>query len=285
MDTILLVIGVVGLSISGWVLRGYFLNTPSVIPSADKQHRGSVVDRAESGQEKPITYVTSQEHQQVLTRLAELEKGGYSPTIKENGTGQPTDTTEPQASTTTGSTASQEKETKADELELSEAWKEIYALQQAYRLEREKESEIDYEREQILFDLSQGYDGRFTESSAPTELSEEDRMNQRLLDNQLEDGEELTLYQERISELATLTKEVLLTRLEEKDNQLREQQERHQAALLTIISTLIERLPGDVNVKSVVQSSYVAASKEISNEEGEANRVSFAEMFHQHVRN
>ena len=51
-------------------------------------------------------------------------------------------------------------------------------------------------------------------------------------------------YQERMSQFATLTKEVLVMRLESANAQLKEQQERHQASLLNIIATLIEKDAG-----------------------------------------
>lgn len=285
MDAILLLIGVVGLSVSGWVLRGYFVSTPSASPSKEGETTAVALDTVESDKEKPITYVTSEEHHLVLARIAELEKGGYSLKVKENARIEPTEKARQQKSLTNGLGADQvtKEETKSEGVELSDAWMEIYALQQAYKLERERESEIDYEREQVLFDLSQGYDGQFVENLPTAQMTEEELMNQRLLDNQLEEGQELAVYHERMSQVATLTKEVLITRLDERDRQLREQQEKHQAALLTIISTLIERMPGDVNLKSIVQSSYVAASKEIATDEGEANRVSFQEMFMQHI--
>ncbi|MFD2935414.1 hypothetical protein [Spirosoma flavum] len=285
MDTILLVVGVVGLSVSGWYLRGYFLNTPSVLTPSEISTE-SQSDQSASSQEVPMNYVTSEEHQGVLARIAELEKNGYSPKVEPDGQpNQPLQTTSvaaPQPGNLPGEQGLVAG-TKSEEPEMSDAWKEIYALQQAYRLEREKENDIDYEREQTLFDMSQGYDGKRPSQATESDFQEEDHLDQRLQDNQLEDGEELDVYQERMNTFATLTKEMLIMRLDAADRQLREQQEKHQATLLNIIASLIERMPGDVNLKNVVQSSFVAASSEISNEEGEPNRNLFQEMFFQNV--
>ena len=285
MDTILLVVGVVGLSVSGWYLRGYFLNTPSVLTPSEISTE-SQSDQSASSQEVPMNYVTSEEHQGVLARIAELEKNGYSPRVEPDGQPdqplQPTPVAALQPGNLTGEQGLAAG-IKSEEPEMSDAWKEIYALQQAYRLEREKENDIDYEREQTLFDMSQGYDGKRPSQAIESDFQEEDELGQRLQDNLLEDGEELDVYQERMNTFATLTKEMLIMRLDAADRQLREQQEKHQATLLNIIASLIERMPGDVNLKNVVQSSFVAASSEISNEEGETNRNLFQEMFFQNV--
>ena len=275
MDTILLVIGVVGLSISGWVLRGYFINTsPTLTPVGEPAVDDNSVQE-EPGEEPPISYVTSEDHQLVLKRLAELEKGGHAPKVDENvNLFQPTGS-EPSIP----DSASRLETNLGSAEEPSDKWKEIFALQEAYKAEREKESDIDYEREQTLFDISQGYDGRFSERPVGERLTEEEDTDQRLLDNQLEEGEDLAAYQERLSQFASLSKEMLIMRLEASDTLLREQQKNHQEALLKIIATLIERMPGDVNLKSIAQSSYVAASSEISNQDGETNRDNFQEMF------
>ncbi|CCH57592.1 hypothetical protein BN8_p06785 (plasmid) [Fibrisoma limi BUZ 3] len=277
MDTILLIIGIIGFSISVWVLRGYLINTPSALTKKDQIDKGEPEQTSNNAAE-PVTYVTLEEHQKVLARLAELERGSESAS-------KPILQTDPAMSTPgAGRIGEKDKnDISSAEPEVSEAWQKIFALQEAYRRERERERETDYEREQSLFDLSEGFDGQFSPNTNQLPLPEEERMNQRLLDNQLEDGEALDVYQARMNQFAQLTKEVLVTRLDVFDKQLREQQERHQAMLLTIIRSLIDKTPGDANLKSVVQSSYVAASKEISNEDSEPNRISFAEMFSQHV--
>ena len=286
MDTILLIIGIVGFCICGWGLKGYLQNTPSASPSSDESASKLENETSEVTQESTTTYVTLEEHKLVLKRLAELEKGDYTPKAEDKATVQNPSLENLPSSQAIISTSEKDavEPTSKDEPLNSEQWKEIFALQEAYRKQREIEKEIDYEREQTLFDLSQGYDGKFTGVSTRSYLSEEQLTDQRLLDNQYEEGEELGEYHKRVNQFASMTKEMLIMRLDASDRQLREQQEKHQAMLLTIISTLIERLPNDVNLKSVAQSSYVAASTEISNEEGEPNRNLFKEMFFEHLR-
>ena len=245
-------------------------------PSPAKKSNGGDNDQPEQPHpaETQLTgYVSAYEHQQILRRLEQLEKAGLGQSPVSNGS-------DSSVNDPVNSPASEDK-TRDDELkktvtdseqETSVAWQEIFALQEAVKRERDKERDIDYEREEALFDLSQGYDGQ----SAATE---EEQLNQRLEDNQLEPGEDLNDYQTRMSEFATLTKEMLLMRLEAADTQLKQQQEQHQAMLLGIIASLIEKMPGDVNLKNIAQSSFVAASTEISNEAGEANRVNFQKMF------
>lgn len=277
MDTILLVIGVIGLSISGWVLRGYFLNGSSRLTSSESAETDFESEEEDelSASESP-SYVLSEEHQQVLLRLEQLEKMGVAPGVEQNGS--LTHESAP-AETVVMQTADLEKESTSQQSPAldSERWQEIFGLQDAYRQQREKEQDIDYEREQALFDLTQGFDG--IRPLLAQENDEEENTEQRFLDNRLEEGIPLDEYQERMSRFASLSREMLVMRLEAADIQLREQQETHQKSLLSIIASLIEKMPGDVNLKSVAQASFVAASTEISNVDGAANRENFQQMF------
>ena len=274
-DTILLIIGVIGLSISGWVLRGYFLPSSAQLPhrsdADDEEPSNEPIDASES---EPAGYVSFREHEEVLKRIELLEKtqqtsktepGGEQPTLPAPDNSASNDSPD--------QTGSSEPENPSE----AETWKEIYALQQAYRLQREKEKDVDYSREESLFDLSQGYNGR----SPDRPLDEDEETEQRMQDNQLETGEEVDAYQQRISHFSSLSREMLVMRLEAADAQLLEQQTRHQASLLAIITSLIEKMPGDVNLKSIAQASFVAASAEISDEDGAENRANFQRMFNQ----
>jgi hypothetical protein len=270
MDTILLFIGVVGLSVSGWVLIGYFLNVPPTPQpeSEDSQH-------SESEQEEANQYVTKKAHQSVLNRLAELERGPQTPKVSENGTLPKSTGTEPSPTvvSTEDHSNSLTESAETEESANSQKWHEIFVLQEALKAEQPKDKDVDFECEQVLFDLSQGYDNQPSNSHSELEL------NERFIENALEEGEPLTEYQQHMEKLASLTKEMLITRLEVTDRQLREQQERHQAALLSIITSLIGRIPGDINVKNVVESSFLADSEVIASQSTETNRNLFQEMF------
>lgn len=280
-NTILLVISVAGLSVSGWYLRGIVLNTPP--PPAKVRKPYPVVESSEedlveqeSRDVHPISYVTSDEHQLVLDRIAELERGGSNPKVE--GTSSPDVATSSEAKPLPSGDSPEAEPLRENEDGTKDGlsvdnWKEIFRLQEEYRVQLENEKDTDYLREQVLFDLSQSLDGQ-----SPG-LSQEERADQLLLDNQLEEGESLEVYQERMGKFASLTKEVLIMRLEESDAKLKEQYEKHQQNLLEIIASLIKQIPGDVNLKAVAQASFVDASSEISNLEGEGNRNIFQSMF------
>lgn len=276
MDTILLVIGVVGLSISGWFLRGYLMDTPSTQhPQPPESALESTSEPNGAGIDVPKTsYVSSEEHQQVIQRLEQLERAGLTSTVAQNGSLPKT--TQPGPAQPAGPNTEAESPAGEDDVN-ARKWLEIAQLQQAYQKEREKEKDIDYEREESLFDLTQSHNGRVLGGVG----EEEEEVNQRLLDNQLEDGEDMDEYRHRMNQFAQLSKEMLVMRLEAAETRLREQQEKHQEYLLNIIASLIAKVPSDVNLKSVVQSSFVAASTEISDEDGEENRVNFQKMFYQ----
>ncbi|WP_018620807.1 hypothetical protein [Spirosoma luteum] len=281
MDVLILLIGVVGLSISGWVLRGYFVNVPPT--SQQKPAPESEPDQDESQADLPkASYVSSEEHQQVLKRLEQLEKTGLTSKVEQDSVG-PHDTISSTKDSRGGVNPETElaaTDTTAEDAN-SEKWKQIVALQEAYQRERQKERDIDYEREQTLFDVSQGPSGRIGDWTNEDVLGDENETEQRMLDNQYQIGEDLESYQKRMSQFATLSKEVLIMRLESANTQLKEQQERHQASLLNIIATLIEKGPGDVNLKSIAQSSYATASSEITDDDGETNMENFQKMFHE----
>lgn len=284
MDTILLIIGVVGLSISGWVLRGYFLPPTHPTQHPTTQEAGSGLNQNDS--EKPVTsYISSAEHKLVLQRLELLEKAGPTPKVVQsdnltNGPRVAPDSDDVQE-TDESSGSGLPKGVNATK---DDVWKELSALQQAYEAQREKERDTDYGREEALFDLSESHNGISPNQLTGQATSNEDELDQRLLDNQLDEGEEFNLYHQRMNHLATLSKEMLVMRLEAADTQLREQQEKHQAHLLSIIASLIEKAPSDVNLKHVAQSSFVAASREISNEDGQTNRENFQAMFLQNTK-
>lgn len=285
MDTILLVIGVVGLSISGWVLRGYFLLPTYPMQRHPAHEAGSSLNQDDSEAEPVTNYISSEEHQLVLQRLERLERAGLAPKVTQNGSltngsqtaPDPDDVQETDKLTTSGLPRDLNA-TKDD------VWEELFALRQAYEVQREKERDTDYSREETLFDLSESHNGISPDQLTGQVTSDEDELNQRLLDNQLEEGEDINQYHHRMNYFATLSKEMLVMRLEAAETQLREQQEKHQAYLLSIIASLIEKVPSDINLKHVAQSSFVAASKEISNEDGETNRENFQAMFYQNIK-
>ena len=284
MDTILLIIGVVGLSISGWVLRGYFL--PPIHPTQHPpaQEAGSSLNQDDS--EEPVTsYISSEEHKLVIQRLELLEKAGLAPKVVQNGNqtndARITPDLDDVQETDESSRSGLPKDVNATK---DDVWEELSALRLAYAAQREKERDTDYGREETLFDLSESYNGISPDQLTGKVTSDEDELNQQLQDNLLEEGEELNLYHQRMNHLATLSKEMLVMRLEAADTQLREQQEKHQAYLLSIIASLLEKVPSDVNLKHVAQSSFVAASKEISNEDGQTNRENFQAMFLQNTK-
>ncbi|WP_338877304.1 hypothetical protein WBJ53_32995 (plasmid) [Spirosoma sp. SC4-14] len=277
MDAILLFTGLIGLCISGWALKGYLQNTPALLSPTKKSVCEDEPSRGEPKEGKPTQYVTTEDYQLVLNRLSELERESYSPGMEEDANSQKATASGKQLIQTNvclDTEAGISEEAIDREATNSDKWKEIFALQETYRIEREKEKEIDFEREQALFDVSQSYDDLLPEEFMEKEI------DQRLIDNQLEEGEKLETYQDRMNQFATLTKEMLILRLEAANTQLKEQHERHQATLLSIIASLIDRLPGDVNLKSVAQASMVAASAEMSNDETETNRKIFQEMFY-----
>lgn len=285
MDTILLVIGVVGLSISGWVLRGYFLPPTYPMQQLPAQEAGSSLNREDLEAEPETNYISSEEHQLVLQRLDQLERVGLAPKVTQNGSltnssqraPDPDDGQETDKLTTSGLPRDLNA-TKDD------VWEELFALRQAYEVQREKERDTDYGREETLFDLSESHNGISPNQLTDQGTSDEDELNQRLLDNQLEEGEELNQYHQRMNYFATLSKDMLVMRLEVAETRLREQQEKHQAYLLSIIASLIEKVPSDINLKHVAQSSFVAASKEISDEDGQTNRENFQAMFYQNIK-
>lgn len=284
MDTILLVIGVVGLSISGWFLRGYWINNfsnPHPQPVDSTLESGSDPNEA-GGDVLKTGYVSSEEHQQVIERLEQLERAGLTPKVAQSGNLTETIQPGPEAKQSSGPTTEAENKAGEDDANVRK-WLEIAQLQEAYQKEREKEKDIDYEREGNLFDLTQSYDGRVPGGKAGGIGEDEDEVNQRLLDNQFEEGEDMNEYRQRMNQFAQLSKEMLVMRLEAAETRLREQQEKHQAYLLDIIGSLIAKVPSDVNLKSVVQSSFVAASTEITDEDGEENRLNFQKMFYQNV--
>lgn len=284
MDTLILIIGVVGLSISGWVLRGYFVNVSPTSPSGQKPTLESETDQTKPVADLPTTnYVSLEDHQQVLQRLEELEKAGLPPKIDQNGSihSNTVPILAPEADRGEADTELAINDNVINEEDLnSEKWKEIIALQEAYQKERLKEKEINYEQEQTLFDISQGYDGSMLDLATDSVTFGDEENEQRLLDNQYEIGEELDAYQERMSQFATLTKEMLIMRLESADALLREQQEKYQASLLNIIASLIEKVPGDINLKNIAQSSLDATSTDLANADGETNRENFQKMFY-----
>ncbi|MVM42219.1 hypothetical protein GO730_38600 [Spirosoma sp. HMF3257] len=266
MDTILLIIGVLGLSISGWVLRGYFLEMPK-----SSQPESNIGQDFESEQEESNQYVTKETHQHVLNRLAELEHSIQNTKVSETGTLPKSTGTE---QTPTPIKVENQTETSQPEESLhSQKWQEIYALQEAFKAEREKEKSIDYEREQMLFDISQGY------ASNQSEVA----IDQQLIENTLEEGEVLDDYQKRIQKLASLTNEMLTTRLEVADRQLREQGDQYQATLLAIIKSLINRIPGDSNVKSLIETRFEAESEATAGQENGPNKSIFHEMFYKNI--
>ncbi len=285
MDTILLVIGVVGLSISGWVLRGYFLPPTYPMQQLPAQEAGSSLNREDSEAEPATNYISSEEHQLVLQRLDQLERVGLAPKVTQNGsltnghrTGADPDDVQVTDELSTSDLPRDLNAAKDD------VWEELLALRQAYEVQREKERDTDYGREETLFDLSESHNGISPNQLTDQGTSDEDELNQRLLDNQLEEGEELNQYHQRMNYFATLSKDMLVMRLEVAETRLREQQEKHQAYLLSIIASLIEKVPSDINLKHVAQTSFVAASKEISDEDGQTNRENFQAMFYQNIK-
>jgi hypothetical protein len=99
----------------------------------------------------------------------------------------------------------------AEENNGQDRWKEFFSLQEAYKQEWDRELAIDYEREQTLFDIAQGYTGQMYG------LETEDELDQKLQDNRFEEGENLESYQERMKQFASLTKEMLIMRLASAD--------------------------------------------------------------------
>lgn len=296
MDTILLIIGVVGLSSCGWVLRGYFINTLAAPYPLSKFSVDSEPDQEEPVDDPLITnYVSTQEHQLVLKRLDELERAGLTPKVEQNGNLPNKTSAIPAYDSDSGQMTSKSVEsnsTVGEEDDREQKWKEIAALQEAYQKEREKERDIDYGREEDLFDLTQSYDGRspgkyrtakqpavVAAGTIPLEAIDEE-MDQRLLENRLEEGEDMDQYRQRLDQFATLSREILVMRLAAADTQLREVQETHQRQLLSLITAIIEKVPADVNLKSLVQSSFVSASTEISNEDGEPSRINLQNEFY-----
>ena len=79
MDVLILLIGVVGLSLSGWILRGYFIHVPPI------PEQKPAPGQDESQADLPTAdYVSAKEHQQVLQRLEQLEKTELASNVEKN---------------------------------------------------------------------------------------------------------------------------------------------------------------------------------------------------------
>lgn len=338
MDTLILMIAVIGLSVSGWFLRGYFIDTPSgSVPVAEAKENdsgrvipdsappvGTEIGVVDSTTETETLDVNREAQQRRLTRLHELVKQGYvfkfeppgpprtdtqaetngavpnpDEPFPDNNAGQTTSvsqqsapsTEKPQPQPDGANAAGAAVEAAGVLLANADPWNEIYALQQAYKQEREQETEVDYEREQALFDLSQGSDSRPLVKLTPgdpdavrveEETQPRETVDRQLDDNRLEAGESLAGYHQRMNQFASLTKEMLMIRLDAANEQLRQQQEKYQASLLSIIASLIERTPADFNLQRIAQASLKMASAEQPFDEEQApNPTLFQEMFHQ----
>lgn len=287
METAILMVGVVGLTVSGWFLRGYLIDNPSAIQPTPLRVAGEKIEVGgpEILADGPTSSsISSEEVLEIRQRLTTLEKLGYAPKVEpapvvDTALSQPTEAVSVAESVPVETVTAPEVDSQVD----SPRWEEIADLQRRYLEARAKEEHIDYQWEEtsLNFDLNQSYNGR-----APGTLSDEEQdqaIDQRLEDNLLEEGERVEDYQKRLDEFASLTKEILTTRLDKYNQELREQQEQHLSEMKALIASMLKQAPTDGNWKRVAESSFVAASAEISDVDGEPVRTNFQEFFNNYT--